>query len=127
MEMNQIFRIPGGLFLQGAPVFVKEAAMYQQEDGKLVAKLSMENKDAARTICGVTVRFSPIAPNGSVIGEGVIRQYENLQAEPAGLFGEEELVELPEDSCAFGAAVLKVSFTDGTAWEAESKLAWHVL
>ena len=28
---------------------------------------------------------------------------------------------------AFGAAVLKAEFTDGTTWEAESDLAWHVL
>jgi len=126
MEMNQVYRIPGGLFLEGAPVFVKEATMWQAED-KLFAKLSMENKDTARTVSGVTVRFCPIAPNGSVIGEGVIWEYAKLQAEPGALFGAEETAPLPEGSCAFGAAVLKVCFADGTAWEAESPLAWHVL
>ena len=39
----------------------------------------------------------------------------------------EELMALPEGSCAFGAAVLKVGFADGTVWEAESDLSWHVL
>ncbi len=127
MDMKQVYRIPGGLFLKGAPVFVKEATMHQQEDGKLFAKLCMENKDAERTICGVTVRFSPIATNGSVIGEGEIRQLQDLQAAPAAFFAEEALTPLPDGSCAFGAAVLKVSFTDGTTWEAENSLAWHVL
>ena len=127
MEMKQVYRIPGGLFLKGAPVFFQEATMHQQEDGKLFAKLCIENKDAERTISGVTVRFTPIAANGSVIGDGKIRQFENLQAAPAAQFGAEELTALPDDSCAFGAAVLKVSFTDGSAWEAESELAWHVL
>ena len=127
MDMKQVYRIPGGLFLKGAPVFVKEATMHQQEDGKLFAKLCMENKDAERTICSVTVRFCPIATNGSVIGQGEIRQLAQLQAAPAALFGEEELTALPEGSCAFGAAVLKTEFTDGSAWEAESDLAWHVL
>ena len=124
--MEQIYRIPGGLFLKGAPVFIKEATMHR-EDGKLFAKLCMENKDTERTITGVTVRFSPIATNGAVIGEGEIRQLEELQAAPAAQFGAEELTALPEGSCAFGAAVLKVSFADGTAWEADSELAWHVL
>ena len=126
MEMNQLYRIPGGLFLEGAPVFVKEATMWQGED-KLFAKLCMENKDTARSISDVTVRLSPIASNGSVIGEGVIWQYEKLKAEPGTQCGKEEMVSLPENSCAFGAAVLKVGFADGTAWEAENLLAWHVL
>ena len=123
--MEQVYRIPGGLFLKGAPVFVKEATMWQEE-GKLFAKLSMENKDAERTICALTVRFSPIATNGAVIGDGQPRQFAQLQAAPGAVFGE-ELTELPEGSCAFGAAVLKAEFTDGSAWEAESDLAWHVL
>lgn len=127
MERKQVYRIPGGLFLKDAPVFVKEATMWEQEDGKLFAKLCMENKDAVRTISSVTVRFSPVATNGAVIGEGEIRQFDNLQAEPAGQFGAGELTALPDGSCAFGAAVLKVDFTDGTAWEAENALAWHVL
>lgn len=125
--MEQVYRIPGGLFLKDAPVFIQEATMHRQEDGKLFAKLCMENKDAARTISGLTVRFSPIATNGAVIGEGEIRQFDDLQAAPGSLFGAEELTALPDGSCAFGAAVLKVSFTDGSAWKAESQLAWHVL
>ena len=124
--MDQIYRIPGGLFLKDAPVFVKEATLWQDE-GKLLAKLSMENKDAARTISAVTVRVTPIAPNGTVIGEGVICDYDGLQAEPGSGFGADQLNQLPAESCAFGAAVLKAAFADGTAWEAESPLAWHVL
>ena len=125
--MEQTYRIPGGLFLKGAPVFVKEATMWQQEDGKLFAKLSMENKDPARTISGATVRLSPVATNGSVIGDGEICRYTQLNAEPGSSFGEDVLNALPEGSCAFGAAVLQVEFADGFLWEAESKLAWHVL
>ncbi len=123
--MEQIYRIPGGLFCAGAPVFVKEATMHQQED-KLFAKLVMENKDAAKKICAVTVRLSPIAANGAVIGDGEICRYENLQAEPGSDFGAEVYNALPQGSCAFGAAVLQVTFADGSQWEAESKLAWHV-
>jgi len=125
MEMNQVYRIPGGLFLEGAPVFVKEATMWQAED-KLFAKLSMENKDTARTVSGVTVRFCPIAPNGSVLGDGVVRTFGNLQEAPNGYFAARELTALPEGSCAFGAAVISVGFADGSQWQAESTLAWHV-
>ena len=74
--------------------------------------------------------FTAVEQDGYLYGRGTIDTktplFAQLQAAPGAVFGE-ELTELPEGSCAFGAAVLKAEFTDGSAWEAESDLAWHVL
>lgn len=123
---TQLYRIPGGLFLEGAPVFVSEGTLWQhKENGGLFACVNMKNIDP-RTIGAVTVRFCPIAPNGAVLGDGTVKTFAGLQVVPNGYFAGAELTELPEGSCAFGAAVIRVGFTDGSKWEAESSLAWHV-
>ena len=123
---TQLYRIPGGLFLKGAPVFVAEGTLWQhKENGELFARVNMKNIDP-RTVTEVTVRFCPIATNGSVLGDGVVRTFGNLQEAPNGYFAAQELTALPEGSCAFGAAVIGVGFADGSQWQAESTLAWHV-
>ena len=123
---TQLYRIPGGLFLKGAPVFVAEGTLWQhKENGGLFACVNMKNIDP-RAIVEVTVRFCPIAPNGSVLGDGVIRTFSGLQVAPNGYFAAQELTALPEGSCAFGAAITGAVFADGTKWQAESTLAWHV-
>lgn len=123
---TQLYRIPGGLFLKGAPVFVAEGTLWQhKENGGLFACVNMKNIDP-RTIGEVTVRFCPIATNGAVLGDGTMQTFAGLQAAPNEYFAAQELTALPEGSCAFGAAVIRVGFTDGSEWKAESSLAWHV-
>lgn len=123
---TQLYRIPGGLFLKGAPVFVAEGTLWQhKENGGLFARVNMKNIDP-RTIAEVTVRFCPIATNGSVLGDGIVRTFGELQVAPNGYFADQELTALPEGCCAFGASVTGVAFADGTKWQAESVLAWHV-
>jgi len=124
-DYEQLYRIPGGLFLEGAPVFVKEGTLWQhKENGTLFARMIMKNIDS-RTVTSVAVRISPIAPNGAVLGEEPVAQFA-AQAEPNGYFAEEELTVLPAGSCAFGAAITKVTFADGSCWEPETVRAWHV-
>ena len=123
---DQLYRLPGGLFLDNAPVFVKEGALWQhKEESTVHGAITMKNIDC-RTVAAVTVRFCPIAPNGAVIGDGVVREFTGLQIEPNGYFLGDDLTELPEGCCAFGLAVLQVRFADGTDWKAENRLAWHV-
>lgn len=122
---EQLYRLPGGLFLDNAPVYITGGALWQhKQTQELVAQLTLKNIDP-RTMQAVTVKLIPFDTVGALLGEGTLRTYE-AQILPNDCFGEETTVALPERSCAFGACVSKVCFTDGSSWEPDDLRAWHV-
>ena len=122
---TQLYQLPGGLFSQGAPVFIAGGSLLQSDGGHgLYASLQLKNIDL-RTVDTLSVKFIPFADGGILLGDGVFHTYET-PAEPNGYFGQDELVTMPENTCAFGAAVTQVEFTDGSVWTPENTLAWHV-
>ena len=122
---TRLYQLPGGLFLEGAPVFVQEGNLWQnQETQALFGSLQIKNIDP-RTIASVTVKLIPFATNGALLGDGVFHTY-TPNAEPNGSFGGDALIALPENACAFGTSVAEVAFTDGSSWTPEKVRAWHV-
>ena len=122
---TQIYQLPGGLFSEGAPIFIPKGGLCKSNNGDaLYGCLQLKNIDP-RTVDTVSVRFVPFNEKGALLGDGVVHTYETA-TEPNGYFGEDELITMPANTCAFGAAVTQVEFTDGSTWQAENVLAWHV-
>ena len=120
---NPIYQLPGGLFSQGAPIFVAGGKLLESSGG-LYVSLRMKNIDP-RNVVMVKVKFIPFAEGGILLDLNSFHEYE-VAAEPNGYFGEDELISVPADTCAFGAAVTEVEFDDGSVWTAQDMLAWHV-
>ena len=122
---TQLYQLPGGLFLENAPIFISEGGLWQnKETAELFGRLQLKNIDM-RTVQAVAVKLIPFATNGALLGDGVFHTY-TPDAEPNGYFGADALLSLPENTCAFGACVTEVTFADGTAWTPENTRAWHV-
>ena len=122
---TRLYQLPGGLFLKDAPIFVIKGGLWQsKETAALFGNLQLKNIEAAK-LQAVTVKLTPFATNGALLGDGVFYTYET-QAEPNGTFGESVLIPLPENTCAFGTCVTKAEFADGSVWEPENTRAWHV-
>ncbi len=122
---TRLYQIPGGLFLEKAPVYIPEGSLWQEkETRKLVGVLRLKNI-APAVLQTVTVKLIPFNTIGALLGEGVFYTY-TPAAEPNGTFGTDVQIPLPQDTCAFGAAVTEAVFADGTCWTPETVRAWHV-
>ena len=122
---TRLYQLPGGLFLEGAPVYIQEGSLWQdKQTQELSGNLQIKNIDS-RTVASVTVKLIPFATNGALLGSGVFHTYA-VRSEPNGSFGAEVLISLPADACAFGAGVTEVVFADGSRWTPENVRAWHV-
>ena len=122
---TRIYQLPGGLFLEHSPIFISGGSLWQhKEDAALFGNLQLKNIDI-RAVRTVEVKLIPFATNGALLGDGVFHTY-TAQAEPNDYFANEELLPLPENTCAFGACVTEVTFVDGSTWKPENTRAWHV-
>lgn len=122
---TRLYQIPGGLFLEGAPIYMEEGVLWQDnQTAGLFAQLKLKNIDP-RTVQSVTVKLIPFDTVGALLGDGTVQVYAQ-EAAPNSSFGDGVLVAVPERSCAFGACVAKVCFADGSIWEPENLRAWHV-
>ena len=122
---NRLYQLPGGLFLDKAPIFIQQGCLWQhKETQQLFGQLQLKNIYPA-DLQAVTVKLIPFDTRGALLGQGTFYTY-HPNAEPNDSFGQEDLVPLPERSCAFGASVTQAVFADGTTWEPENTRAWHV-
>ena len=122
---TRLYQLPGGLFLDKAPIYIQEGSLWQQkETAQLFGQLQLKNIDP-QLLQSVTVKLIPFDTIGALLGDGVCYTY-TPNAEPNGSFGRDILVPLPERSCAFGACVTQAVFADGSIWEPENTRAWHV-
>lgn len=122
---TRLYQIPGGLFLENAPVFIPEGSLWQEKESQTLVGLLRLKNIAPAVLQAVTVKLIPFNTIGALLGEGVFYTYAPA-AEPNGTFGGDVRLPLPQDTCAFGAAVTEAVFADGTRWTPEAVRAWHV-
>lgn len=127
--MNQKYRIVNSgtqqLFCDGCPVHVHRWQISEElSDGKRVLQLRLVNT-SEKTVSGVWLRLTCMGLDGRNLRTLYSVPLTGLYAVPRELFGEDRILR-PGDNLTASVRVTpeRVSFTDGTSWNASETDIW---
>ena len=120
---EKLYALPGGLFLDGAPVMICAGALLRDTtSGNLIAQLKYYNL-GERTIAGLTVALCLLDGAGRRVGTDPVHRLD-FNAEPDTEFGQKKAMLVPYRNVrSFSAVVTEVRFADGTVWTPDDDAA----
>lgn len=122
-RFTRVFSLGENLYQQGSPIVLETGDIVKENGtGKVWARLKLRNI-ADREIRAIQVRLLPCDIKGAPLPP-VTHQYLDLDAGGNCVFGQSEIISLPDD-CArsFSVDELEVTFFDNTAWHSSGEWA----
>ena len=124
---SKLFSLPENLYSVGAPVVIAAGALLKDnQTGKVLAQIKIQNI-GAKTIKAAKISVCPLDTIGNPLGNDIVHQYLDLDAERDADFGAKSPVILPNAATrSFSVSVLEVAFVDNSVWKA-SNAPWESL
>ena len=122
-RFTRVFSLGENLYQQGSPIVLEAGDIVKENStGKVWARLKLRNI-ANRMIRAIQVRLMPCDMKGAPLPP-VAHQYLDLKAGRNSVFGQGEIISLPDDcACSFSVAELEVTFFNNTAWHSSGEWA----
>lgn len=124
---SRLFTSPENLYATGSPVLIVAGALLKDnQTGKVLVQLKLQNI-GTKPIKAVTVSIQPLDVVGNSLGNEVVYQYLDLNANRNGEFGSKTPIALPDLSTrSYSAKVIEVIFADNTVWQTSDE-PWEAL
>ncbi len=121
------YSLPNALYADDAPLIISTGALLMDSlSKKNLVQLKFKNI-SDKEISTVRVSVSALNESGEVLGNAAEYSYTGLAAEREAEFGQKAGIAMPSaEAVSFSASVLRVDFSDGSAWDGTGSV-WSAL
>lgn len=118
----ELYSLPASLYLKDTPVLISGGRLLiGKHNGKYYVRLNMSGVDD-RAVSSVTVKILPFDTMHEAYEKSVEYTYEKLKVERDDVFGEKDLIEMPDEKVrSFKVIISEVAFADGNVWHNETE------